>query len=110
MATVAPAPPSFRLVIPSEDTWPNTAMLQKELAKKYPVKSVRLVMKNPTEPGFPLVVFVKLYLVKEVFGPTLKQMVRDSDNPRTVSRFIDAPCTRRVPRLGEFGVFAVFRV
>ncbi len=74
---VAPDPPSFRLVIRSEDTWPNTAMIQKELAKRYPVKSVRLVMKNPTEPGYPLVVFVKLYLVKEVFGPTLKQMVKD---------------------------------
>src|SRR5579859_956365 len=78
MAPVIPAPPSFRLVIPSEGAWPNTAELRKKLAGKYPIKSVRLVMKNPVEPGFPLVVFVKLYLVKEVFGPTLRQMVRDA--------------------------------
>src|SRR5260370_35453503 len=67
----------FRFVVRSEDDWHVPEKMQMELAKKYPVKRVILRMRNPTEPGFPVTATIVVYLIKEIAGPTLKQMVKD---------------------------------
>ena len=64
------------MVLPP-DVWLDTDELQRKLAKKYPVDSVRLRMSNPHEPGISLTAVVVLYLLKDILGPTLKQIVKD---------------------------------
>ena len=56
---------------------PDTVGLKRELSKKYPVKRIHLVGKNPPEPDGSIRFFIYVYLLKEVFGPTLRQMVKD---------------------------------
>lgn len=56
---------------------PDTAKLQKQLERKYAVERVCLAARNPVESGPSIQVFIVVYLLKEIFGPTLKQMVKD---------------------------------
>jgi len=56
---------------------PDTAKLKRELSKKYPVLHIQMVGKNPPDPNGSIHLFIVVYLVKEVFGPTLRQMVKD---------------------------------
>jgi hypothetical protein len=52
--------------------------LKKELSKKYPIEHIHMVGKNPRDPKGSIHLFRVVYLVKEVFGPTLKRMVKDA--------------------------------
>jgi hypothetical protein len=56
---------------------PDSIELKKQLVKKYPIERIELTAKNPPEPGGSIQVFIVVYLLKEIFGPTLKQMVKD---------------------------------
>lgn len=67
----------FRVVVRSNDDWPHAEELQRELAKKYPIERIILRMRNPVDPGFPVTTTLVVYLVKEIAGPTLRQMMKD---------------------------------
>ncbi len=56
---------------------PDAAKLKRELSRKYPVERIHTVGKNPPEPDGSIRLFLIVYLAKEVFGPTLRQMVKD---------------------------------
>jgi hypothetical protein len=66
---VTARPPDWRV--------PDTAKLQRELSKKCPVLRIRMVGKNPPDANGSIHLFMVVYLAKEVFGPTLRQMVKD---------------------------------
>jgi hypothetical protein len=57
---------------------PDTAELRRELSKKYPVERVGSIGKNPPDPDGSIRLFIVVYLLKEVFGPTLRQIVKDA--------------------------------
>ncbi len=65
-------------VRPPDWRCPDTAKLKRELSKKYPVLRIQVVGKNPPDPNGSIHLFIAVYLVKEVFGPTLRQMVKDA--------------------------------
>ncbi len=56
---------------------PDTARLKRELSKKYPVEQIQMIGKNPPEPDGSIRLIITVYLLKEVFGPTLRQIVKD---------------------------------
>lgn len=69
---------SFPLVIGKNDPRPDTAKLKKELKKKrYTVKRIDLIPKNPLETGSSMQVFIVVYLRKGMDGPKLNRLVRD---------------------------------
>ena len=69
---------SLPLVIRKNGPRPDTAKLKKELKKKrYPVKRISLIPKNPLEAGPSMRVFIVVYLRKGIDGPKLKRLVRD---------------------------------
>lgn len=68
---------SVPLVIRKNRPAPDTAKLQEQLKRKYAVERVYLAARNPVESGPSIQVFIIVYLLKEIFGPTLKQMVKD---------------------------------
>lgn len=57
---------------------PDTASLKRELSKKYPVGRIGTVGKNPPDPDGSIRLIIIVYLVKEVLGPTLRQIVKDA--------------------------------
>jgi hypothetical protein len=57
---------------------PDPVKLKRELSKKYPIGRIQLRARNPPEPDGSIRLFIVVYLVKEVFGPTLRQMVKDA--------------------------------
>src|SRR5712692_1387085 len=68
--SVTARPPDWRC--------PDTAKLKKDLSNKYPVLRIQMVGKNPPDPNGSIHLFIVVYLAKEVFGPTLRQMVKDA--------------------------------
>ena len=69
---------SLLLVIRKNGPRPDTAKLKKELKnRRYPVKRIDLIPKNPLETGPPMQVFIVVYLLKGIDGPKLKRLVRD---------------------------------
>jgi len=53
-------------------------------AKRYPIQRIQLTAKNPPEPDGTLKVVIAVYVLKEVFGPTLRQLplaLQDHNHP-----------------------------
>ena len=69
---------SLSLTVRKNGFGPDVVKLKRELSKKYPVESVQLRTKNPLEPDGNIRLFIVVYLLKDIFGPTLKQMVKDA--------------------------------
>ena len=68
---------SLSLKVRPNGPCPDTAALKRELAKKYPVGRIHMIGKNPPDPDGSIRLVITVYLLKEVFGPTLRQIVKD---------------------------------
>jgi hypothetical protein len=82
MPTVEPYPDERTVGVPfvisKKGFFPNKEELQKELAKKYPVKTVKTIQilrRNPYHGNVPETVLVIIYLAEKIVGPPLKRLV-----------------------------------